>query len=207
MPGMVHATPWLQQRRSMLITLPTYLLDWSEASCQHPTAKRLQRKLQPNSTPCRQRLSAWPLPSCKPTHTTDNDCLLVTTDAASKAGTVAIELDAVPFTARQHAPGTVSTGPCRITHSAGRVSSASIFVCCPSLAFAAGAAAGSGRFLWCAGHCLLERSTPVMGPHISCRADRVAGSISLGVCQTSSIGRVQFRCSRNTCGGNAHSNH
>lgn len=38
-----------------------------------------------------------------------------------------------------------------------------------------------------------------MGPHNSWRAERVVGSISLGVCQTSSIGSVQFRCSRNTC--------
>lgn len=45
---------------------------------------------------------------------------------------------------------------------------------------------------------------PVMLPHICCMAFSVIMSISLSVCHTNSMGRVQPNCSRNTCRSGAY---
>lgn len=103
----------------------------------------------------------------------------------------------VAQTPAEHDMETASLSSCRGAYSAGSVSSASGACCCPSFA----AAEGASSCLWCAGQGLSDRSTPLMGPHLSCSADRVARSISPGSCQASSTGRVQLRCSRSTCTG------
>jgi hypothetical protein len=85
-----------------------------------------------------------------------------------------------------------------MTHSAGNTS-CSKSSALPNTVLRRLSCVASGGCLWCAGQGVLLRSSPEIGPHLSCKTASVAASISSDVCQTSCTGRWQSRTSRSTC--------